>query len=340
MIFLYLILFALFAISLRPIGEGKSYNINYCDKNTTDILKGLCIWLVFISHITGYLHILTDLSYLDSLAYTIKPYIRQLLVVPFLFVSGYGVTTALCHRKSYNILKKRCVGTLANFDVAVLFFLLLNLILGNELKLTDTLLAFTAWTSLGNSNWYIFAIIICYFLSWLSFKFFRATWKMIITLCTGILIYTVIMYLSGKGFWWYDTVYAYAFGAIFAFWKPRIETIVQRHYLLTLIVSITGFVFFYNCPNYFSVPANLTAVFLSAILLLFTMKVRLENKFLAWSGSHLFPLYIYQRIPMILFSSINGGSLMLHHHYIYIVLCFLTTLLIAYFYKYINISIK
>lgn len=164
---------------------------------------------------------------------------------------------------------------------------------------------------------------------------------MIYALIVVVLLYTVVLYFL-KEHWWYDTIYAYVAGACFAWWKAQIEFKMKKYYWPLLIVSILGFVFFYNAnmPKYFGVVANITAVFMCAVMVLFSYMIRIKSKVLSWSGSHLFPLYIYQRIPMLALSTIFGGVFMVEHYYLYIAISFVVTILIASLYKYINISIK
>lgn len=65
--------------------------------------------------------------------------------------------------------RRRLLPTLLNFDVAVAAFLLLNVVLGIKHSKHDIILAFTGWTSLGNSNWYIFVILLCYLCTYIGF---------------------------------------------------------------------------------------------------------------------------------------------------------------------------
>lgn len=136
-----------------------------------------------------------------------------------------------------------------------------------------------------------------------------------------------------KGHWWYDTIYAYGAGTIFAYYKVPIERAIRQHYNAILILAFIGFLIFYNLPNYFSITANITAVFLCLLLLLFTNKVRLKSTVLTWSGKHLFPLYIYQRLPMVVLSTVFGGSFMNAHPYFYIGCCLIITIIIAAIYN-------
>lgn len=344
MILLFLILLIFALSSIRPLQEGDGgYNPEYISKDTANVIKGICIWLVFIRHISQYMVNIPALNFSDNLLFDADSYIRQLLVVPFLFYSGFGVTHAIRNRgEAYanKIPTKRVLPTLRNFDIAVVFFLLMNIALGYELDLTRVLLAFTGWESIRNSNWYIFCILICYMLSWISFKLCAKKSKsmMLGVLFVGILLYTAILYFF-KGHWWYDTVYAYAAGAVYASYKTQFEGAIKRHYSFVFAFALIGFVVFYNAPNYFSVAADITAVFLSFIIVLMTFKVRLRSNVLAWSGRNLFPLYIYQRLPMVVLSTVCGGAFMNNHPYAYIVCSLIITVLIAFLYSRINCSV-
>lgn len=338
MIILYIILVLIALSSFRFLKKGEQWNADYISKDTTNVVKGICIWIVFICHISGYMGSIPTLNVWDNLLFDVKAYIRQLLVVPFLFYSGYGVTLAII-KKGEAYAKKipvnRMLPTIVNFDIAVFIFLLMNIALGQELEVGNTLLAFTGWESIRNSNWYIFCILICYFISWASYRLFGTSKRMIIAVWFGILFYTAVIYFF-KGPWWYDTIYAYGAGVCFAYWKDKAENLIKRYYWILLVGSLTGFVLFYNAPNLFCIAADITAVFLCALVVLLTIKIKLQSKVLAWSGSNLFPLYIYQRLPMFFLSTIMGGVFMNEHRYLYIVSCLAITLIIVAMYKYIK----
>lgn len=173
MILLYVILFLVSILSIRKLKKSESWNTDYMSKDTTNIIKGICIWLVFIRHISSYMWDIPGLYEYDTLLFKLDTYIKQLLVVPFLFYSGYGVTLSMINKGSEYVNKipsTRVWTTLKNFDIAVFIFLIMNLCLGLELNWTKVILAFTGWDSIRNSNWYIFCILICYLISYFSYK--------------------------------------------------------------------------------------------------------------------------------------------------------------------------
>lgn len=336
MIFLYIFLLLLLALSIKPLREGERWNSDYISKDTSNIVKGVCIWIVFICHISSYIEGMPGLNFLDLMCFEVNHALKQLLVVPFLFYSGYGVTLSILKKGAdyaNKIPRNRILTTLWNFDIAVVFFLLMNLCLGLELNYKQVLLSFTGWDSIRNSNWYIFCILICYLISWLAFKTSKSKRGMLFFLWGGILLYTAVIYFF-KGHWWYDTIYAYGAGAVFAAYRDQIVSVIKNKYIVVLTMSFIGFIVFYNLPNYFSIAADIDAVFLCMLTVLFTLKVRLESGFLAWSGVLLFPIYIYQRLPMVTLSTIYGGEFLSQHRYLYIILCLIITLLIAVVYRY------
>ena len=63
-----------------------------------------------------------------------------------------------------------------------------------------------------------------------------------------------------------------------------------------------------------------------ALIVLFTMKVKIGNAVLSFFGSHVFSIYILQRIPMIIFSKLGLDS---YNKYLFVVLCFIITVIMA-----------
>ena len=127
----------------------------------TNAIKDIFILLVFISHATPYI---TESGYDysgigDFLFLFINKNVGQWVVAMFLFYSGYGVMESI-NKKGREYLasfpRKRILCVLANFDVAVLAFFLTNICLGKYFTPQEYLLSFIGWTSVGNSNWYIF----------------------------------------------------------------------------------------------------------------------------------------------------------------------------------------
>jgi len=333
MILTYLLLSVVILLNIRINRVG--YNENFTGKEQSNVIKGVFIWFVFISHITQYI---PDIQ--DSAFNFIRNFLGQLVVVPFLFYSGYGVLTNI-NRGGYveTIPKKRILNTLVNFDVAVVLFIITDILLGKDLTIPQCLLSLICWDSVGNSNWYIFSIIICYLLSYVSAKVFGCAKKGLIAICVSVFVYSVVMAFLKEG-WWYDTVWSYAGGAFYCYYKEQIDSFCQKKYFACLFSVIVSFLLSTFIPNIGGVSTNIRSLFFMAMILLFTMKLAINNQFLSWSGKNLFPLYIYQRIPMLIFSTVLGGAMVQDYLPIYIVVCFTMTLIITKMYPHFNVTFK
>lgn len=313
------------------------HTANCVSRNCTESIKGIFILVVFLRHIWGYMIDSVDLNITDRVFITIDGMIRQLLVVMFLFYSGYGVMHSIIQKgDSYinSIPRKRVLVTSVNFAIAVSIFIILNLILCKEITVSQALLSLIGWDNVGNSNWYIFCIICCYAFTYIAFKAARNNYRMgllvLALLCLGY-IYVISLY---KGAWWYDTILCYWAGASFAVLFNKLTSIFEKRYWYCLLGSIMMFLVFYNISwNPYALVSNISGIFFALTIVLITMRIQVGNEALRWLGQNLFPLYIYQRLPMILFATVGAGWLISYSSVLYVLLCFACTLGITQVYR-------
>ena len=148
--------------------------ITYLSKDSTNAIKGIFILLVFIRHANQYVS-QAGYEYAsigDRMFLMVDGLLAQLIVVMFLFFSGYGIMCSINHGgQNYirSIPKRRLLNTLINFDVAVLFYVGIAYVVNDSLVLKQVLLSLVGWDSVGNSNWYICVILICYLSTYISF---------------------------------------------------------------------------------------------------------------------------------------------------------------------------
>lgn len=208
--------------------------------------------------------------------------------------------------------------------------------LGKTFELKRILLSLIGWESIGNSNWYIFVIILLYIFTYVSFSIFKNNRKLAVFGVVGFtLLYITLIKLSGlKETWWYDTSICYALGMIYSLYKDNIENILFKNnynYFICLIVFVVFNGILELCVlKDVSLICNLLLMSLfSLLVVLVTMKVSFNNKMLNWCGSHLFEIYILQRIPMMVFEHINLNK----NIYLFFALCLCVTILLAWVYK-------
>ena len=151
-LYLVVLLISAYGLGLRKDStHGEALSIEQCNA-----IKGISILLVFISHasqyvtISGYPYSLVG----DDLFLQIKSAIGQLCVVMFFFYSGYGIERSIATKgEQYvrNMPKRRLLTTLINFDIAVVVFLIANLLLGTRVTLTRFVMSLFAWNPIRTS---------------------------------------------------------------------------------------------------------------------------------------------------------------------------------------------
>lgn len=113
--------------------------------------------------------------------------------------------------------RNRILPTLLNFDIAVLCFVIVDLLLDIQINFAQVLLSLTGWDSVGNSNWYIFVILICYIITYLFINE-----KRLLLGTTMFFVVAATLLLSGKPEWWYNTILSYPAGILFSKNKEKI----------------------------------------------------------------------------------------------------------------------
>lgn len=332
--YIIILLFALYRISFVKSG----FNLDYLSKEQCNAIKGIFILIVFIRHIWPYLlnfgYDFTSPG--DSLFMWIDRWMGQLLVVAFLFYSGYGVMESIKNKGQQYIEdmpRRRIFNTLINYDVAVLAFLVIDLVLGISLDPVSTLLAFTGWTSIGNSNWYIFVILVCYLCTWVGFKLGKGWISFFLFAATYIILLNTKTNLV-----WYNTIFSFATGLLYSQYKMQIEKFVQRQYWFVLPICLFTFLAVHTYKvAFYGLKDNLSSILFALSIVVVSMKIKVGNKALIWCGTKLFPLYIYQRIPMIILSKFDGGMFVTRHPYAYVWTCLVITIAIAFFYRSLSI---
>lgn len=323
--------FALFAVFLFFRARLVDQTSTRLDKETTATINGFFICIVFLSHFSQYC--------VDVYPNAVGRLFRQLMVATFLFFSGYGCAAQYRRRGGDYLdgfLSKRILTTLANFDIAVCVFVVVGFLLGKRFPLRQIILSFVGWDSVGNSSWYIFAILLCYTTFWIAFKICgkKRISDMTRSLgCVAIVGCAVLVLSRVKDQpCWYDTMMVFPAGVMYSLYRERIERFLAKYYWPCLALLSVAFATVTHLPVVGSrhwASFNLKSICFALIVVLVTMKVELRSPALRWCGEHLFPIYIYQRIPMIIFSTLHPAAFMDWRCWIYGTVSFGITILIA-----------
>ena len=339
---LFYILLSLLIISRLKYSHQGFYS-DYLSFDTTNAVKGIFIALVFIKHATPYIFkssYVFDDSILSRAFLFVNAEVGQWIVAMFLFYSGFGIMESIKKKGiSYvhSIPRKRILTTLVNFDIAVVIFAVIALLLHNDYSLMVYLLSLTGWESIGNSNWYIFIIMLCYLMVFLCFRSenkdgSQHSYMMRAVICFCLLGVLVFALSRVKPSWWYDTMLCFGIGIFYSLWLEQIEIVLQKYYWLILFILTIMVVCLRS--SFVGVAYNVYCIIFCILVVMLTMKFKINNLGLIWSGKNIFPLYIYQRVPMIILSSISGGVFVSSYPILYTLTCLLITVLLAHFYKY------
>ncbi len=296
MFFFVLTLSAMFLYKIQFRKETK----DVLSVDDTLIVNGLFVVLIFLSHSTQYIF-LTD-SIGDILYHKFSGFCNQWVVTTFLAFSGYGCMIKIRHNQSYlnGFLKNRVLKVLISFDIAVLMYLLLATIMGVKYSASTILLSFVGWTSLGNSNWYIFAILVMYLLLYCMAKVWKEKHVYVaLTVTLGTVLYIVLMVVVGQPARFYSTIMCFPIGVWLAIYKEKIVEVFIKRKVVSLIALLVLFVptcmFRYN--DYIM---NFNSCVLIFLVVWFLSQFKVQNKALRFLGKHAFSIYILQRIPMII----------------------------------------
>lgn len=289
--------------------EGASeFNDRYLDRKYTAAVNGIFVILVIFSHYSQYA---APSGPLDNLYITFKDALGQLVVSTFWFYSGYGMMEAVRRTDGAYIdkLPSKFWKLLIRFDVAVLIFWAVNAVLGTLYPLKTLLPALTGWESVGNSNWYIFAMLVEYLLMYAAFKAGRRMSRnisRIIGLALMFLLTVTFVYVLMKADrppYTYNTIIILPFGALFSESRKRIERIVMRNdlsYLLNLATMVVIYAAAFFRSERGGIEAyTIWAISFICIVIMLTMKISIYNPLLEWFGRHIFSIYMLQRLPML-----------------------------------------
>lgn len=310
------------------IAAPDEYLENYISPKTTTCIKGFFVLMVFLSHFRGYV----TLTPSDDIAVAIVSYLGQLMVAPFLFYSGYGIMESI-KKKGLPYIKSipihRALKTLLHFDVAVLLFLIVRSILGVEYSLRHILLAFATWTSLGNSNWYITAIVTSYLISAVSSFVFKRNHYLAAASATILCVLFCYVLSLSRPAYCYNTVLCYVLGIWYSLLHEKVEKLVMRKDILYCAAVALAFMAYHWLSGRIGKSTwvyQLYAMFFVILLVGASMKISFQNAFLDFLGRHVFSIYILQRIPMMI---LNWKGIYKKDNVSFFLLSFILTCILA-----------
>jgi len=222
------VLVAVCCIKAEIAGKGKLYD-DYMSQERTTSIKGVFAFIIVMSHMLQYI---TISNAPDRFAGTIITAIGQLMVAMFFFYSGYGISESSRNKQGYmkSFFKNRILKTLVHFDLAIILFIIFNAFIGVRYSPERTLLSFVGWSSIGNSNWFVFCTLALYVVTLIAFgvlhKYRRiaiaAVWVLTIALA-------VLLRVVKEDYWWYNTLLCYPLGMLWSEIRQPIECAMRKN---------------------------------------------------------------------------------------------------------------
>ncbi len=295
----------------------------------TTAINGIFVMLVFLSHFKQYITFEEN----DMIYVWVSQRLGQLIVTTFLLYSGYGVMYSLMHKPNYiDTLPKRFLKLLLHFDLAVLLYVLVDLVIGKELTIPQILLSLVCWDSVGNSNWYILAILSMYLLSYVVGKIIpQKYFTMTVFVTLGCFVYIVLLRIGGKPLYTYDTIFCFPAGMLLAIYKNRIVEwfLNPKNRVISFILFLCSWLICHkgmgvadNPMIHFVFLEMNSVLFAIAIVTMSTLLI-IENPIISFCGKYVFEIYILQRIPMNIFQGIIKQKLF------YFLVCLIVTILLT-----------
>ena len=334
--FIVLCILALIIAKTAVIVPAGEFNREYLSRDNTRNIKGLFVILVLFSH---YVQYVSMNSVWDEPYMALREHLNQMVVVPFLFYSGYGMMKSIQKKgNAYvkTIMSKRFFRVWFDFAVAVACFWVLGLALGKKYPIKRVLLSFVGWDSIGNSNWYILGTLILYFLIFIAFMLAhvsRSKWYHILgcALFTVFTIFVVFVFMKvGRPNYYYNTLVIFPVGCWYALVKERVDQFLWKNDFRFMSVSsvvICAYCFAYMYRWKYGIEGyTVWGLLFVLVFLIVTMKFSFKSDLIGWFGDHVFSVYILQRIPMMILSHYGWFA---NRKYMFLILSVLFTVVLA-----------
>lgn len=311
--FLYVIAISFICLASLRKREIDSEPLNH---NNTTIINGIFVLLIFFSHSTQYFDLPNDPW--GNLYRHFQNFCNQWVVVSFLTFSGYGVMRQIIRggaRYVHQFPVKRLFKTWLNFAIAIVIFLIADICLGIYYDALTIVGSFTGLTSIGNSNWYMFAIFLMYLITYICARIAVKTngvdldggdvsvsndnaRKIAVGVTIGTLIYFVIaQFLLPSRF--SSTIMCFPLGIWIALYEEKLVDLLAKKKWATIIILAIILLVTYKLRDIDTVM-NFASICFALVIVWFLCFFKINSELLRSIGTHTFSIFILQRIPFMM----------------------------------------
>ncbi len=312
------------------VAKKNDFHKDYCSPKNTNTINAIFSILIFLSHAVTYVKL--D-GVLDNPYFEFRSFLGQLVVVTYLFFSGFGIMESI-KKKGITYVKampvQRFFKLWYHFAIVILLYTVVSVgVAGKKYAITHWLLSFTGFKAIGNSNWYLFVTFALYIIVILSFLLFKKSQKVALisvgVLCVGFVLLEKEMGLGSR---YYNTLLCFPLGMFFSMLKPYIDKVFMKNDMFWFVgfsASVVLFAYFSQNRDNRLLYYILFTFFALAVIVMFMMKVNISNSVLDWFGQHIFSFFILQRIPMILLRELGYNK----NGYFFIIISFFATVFLS-----------
>lgn len=325
---------SIFGCHLRKVEDGSFIGIKQ-----TSAINGIFVMLVFLSHFKQYISI----EKYENYYLRFFDHMGQLIVVTFLFYSGYGIMFSLMNKQNYlNTVPLRFLKVLIHFHMALLIFFVGGLAAGVRLPISTYLLALIGWDTIGNSTWFIFAILCLYVFVYIAGSLVKNRYELLVVFVSILcILFIFLLKTAGKSDYWFNTVLCFPAGMFFALNITKIEQVFSKRilYFVSILISLGIILVCKKLSGH--IGNHYVDIFLYEIksiafvwtIVSVTWILAICNPILSWLGGYVFEIYILQRIPMIPLENVAMNK------YLYFIICLVVTLVMALVFKKVELYV-
>jgi len=323
---IYLVYPALLFVILWKVKltEKGKFNEDYMSLSQSKSIQAICIILIMLHH----------MSQKVSHKYMVKPlYLKHglepfteigyLLVGVFFFYSGYGLYKSYKEKEDYlkGFYLNRLTVILLEHVIVTAVFAVIIVKTGIPFSI-DSPFTKNGPSTVNPYSWYIYALIICYILFHLSFRWYKNDNVSIGIIIAGVILYILFCNHFMYGGWWYNTILAFPAGILYSKKETGIHEKITAHYkrylILTVVLTIVMFyageivqMFEYEIEKSISYPQgqmiiaiirSVAAVLFAFSFVVISMKVRIGNRILDFTGKITLEIYLVHGIFVQMFS--------------------------------------
>ena len=339
------------------IADKGSFFDDYLSLSQAKCIQGFCLVMIMLHHCSQKLCEPGSVPE-QFVKHGLEPFlgIGYLMVAIFFFCSGYGLYKSCQNKENYfdDFFFKRLIPIVLVFGITTYCFMYAIIDQGINITVDGpmTLMGPTTWNPYA---WYVYAIIICYSLFYLGFKYFKNDRISIGIIIGGLVLYIAFCSYWLYGGWWYNTVLIFPFGIIYAKHEDTIKARLSDGYGKNLIGLIIFTIILYYLSDLFegvvysgdsasgfargllvlAILRTIVSMEFVLVVIAISLKVKIGNPVLKFLGKFTLEFYLLHGLFVQIFASrfLTGYDISVMYivnPFLYVLVVFILTCICGY----------